>query len=56
MSRPRSSKPGADVQDCDYIKLASEAPSRSLTELIERITPENLHDSLFDDLASAERW
>ncbi|MDQ2908087.1 MAG: AbrB/MazE/SpoVT family DNA-binding domain-containing protein [Candidatus Eremiobacteraeota bacterium] len=32
------------------------APSRALAELIERITPENLHAPMFDDLSSAERW
>lgn len=32
------------------------APSRSLAELIERITAENLHAPMFDDLTGAERW
>jgi len=32
------------------------APSRALAELIEGITPENLHAPMFDDLTGAERW
>jgi len=32
------------------------APSRALADLIERITPENLHEHFFDELTGAERW
>lgn len=32
------------------------APLRTLTDLIERITPENLHGPMFDELTGAERW
>jgi antitoxin MazE len=32
------------------------APSRALADLIERITPENLHEATFDEEAGAERW
>jgi antitoxin MazE len=32
------------------------APSRVLTDLIERITPENTHGALFDESVGAERW
>ena len=32
------------------------APSRVLTELIDRITPENVHEPVFDESIGAERW
>lgn len=32
------------------------APSRALADLIERITPENLHEQFFDEPTGAERW
>ncbi len=32
------------------------APSRALADLIEGITPENLHGPVFDDLTGFERW
>jgi len=32
------------------------APSRTLVDLIERITPENLHEQFFDEPTGAERW
>ena len=32
------------------------APSRVLADLIERITPENVHEPLFDEPTGAERW
>ncbi len=32
------------------------APSRALADLIGRITPENLHEPIFDEPAGAERW
>jgi antitoxin MazE len=32
------------------------APSRALADLIEGITPENLHAPVFDDLTGFERW
>ena len=32
------------------------SPSRSLTELIEQITPQNLHEPMFEESSGAERW
>ena len=32
------------------------APSRELTDLIERITPENAHGPLFEETVGVERW
>jgi antitoxin MazE len=32
------------------------APSRTLADLIDRITPENVHQPIFDEPAGAERW
>ncbi len=32
------------------------APSRKLSDLIERITPENLHGPVFEEPLGAERW
>lgn len=32
------------------------APSRALTDLVERIVPENLHEPHFDELTGSERW
>ncbi len=32
------------------------APSRALADLIEGITPENIHGPMFDDLVGGERW
>ncbi len=32
------------------------APSRALVELIERITPENVHEPVFDESIGSERW
>jgi len=32
------------------------APSRKLADLIDRITPENLHRPMLDELTGAERW
>lgn len=32
------------------------APSRALVDLIERITPQNVHEPLFDEPTGAERW
>ncbi len=31
-------------------------PSRSLSSLIEQITPENMHEPVLEDLTGAERW
>jgi len=36
-----------------YVRKATEP---TLDELIEQITPENLHASAFDELIGAERW
>jgi antitoxin MazE len=32
------------------------APSRALVDLIERITPQNVHEPVFDGSIGAERW
>ncbi len=32
------------------------APSRALADLVERITPDNLHEPLFDEVTGVERW
>ena len=32
------------------------APSGALDDLIERITPENMHEPIFDEATGAERW
>lgn len=32
------------------------APSRDLTGLLDRITPDNLHGTHFDESVGAERW
>lgn len=36
--------------------VVRKAPSRDLTALIERITPQNLHAPQFTDETGAERW
>jgi len=43
---------GAD-QTTIYVR---KAPSRVLADLIDRITPLNLHGPIFDDLTGNERW
>ncbi len=32
------------------------AVSKKLSELIDRITPQNRHESIFDEVTGAERW
>jgi antitoxin MazE len=32
------------------------APSRTLAALIDRITPENMHEPVFEELIDRERW
>jgi len=40
----------------DGMIYVRKAPSRALADLIERITPENLHAAFFEEPAGAERW
>jgi antitoxin MazE len=40
----------------DGMIYVRKAPSRVLTDLIARITPENSHGALFDEAVGAERW
>jgi antitoxin MazE len=52
------------IEDGAHVQLAADsetiyvrkAPSRELAELIARITPENLHEPLLDELVGVERW
>jgi hypothetical protein len=37
-------------------KPVRKAPSRELPDVIDRITPDNMHESMFDDLVGGERW
>jgi len=53
-----------DLEDGAPVQMAADkgmiyvrkAPSRDLTALLERITPENVHAAEFDELAGNERW
>jgi antitoxin MazE len=40
----------------DGLMYVRKAPSRALADLIENITPDNVHHSTFDDIVGAERW
>jgi antitoxin MazE len=40
----------------DGLMYIRKAPSRVLSDLIDRITPENVHHPIFDELAGAEQW
>ena len=61
---PRGIAKGMDIQDGCPVQIAVDdgvisirkAPSRALTELIERISPENLHDEQAPNLIGKERW
>jgi antitoxin MazE len=54
----------ADLENGTAVELVVEdgtvrvrkAQSRELTDLIARITPDNLHEAEFEDLIGAERW
>jgi antitoxin component of MazEF toxin-antitoxin module len=53
-----------DLEDGAAVELGTEhgmiyirkAPSRDLSALIDRITPQNLHAAEFDEPVGAERW
>jgi antitoxin MazE len=40
----------------DGMIIVRKAASRELSELIDRITPDNMHEPMFDDLVGGERW
>ena len=40
----------------DGLMYIRKAPSRALADLIEKITPENAHHPIFDDIVGAEHW
>jgi len=40
----------------DGLMYIRKAPSRTLADLIEKITPDNVHRPTFDDIVGAERW
>lgn len=40
----------------DVITLKPKKESESLEEMLERITPENLHEEQFTDLLGREKW
>ena len=52
------------LDDGDTVEMAVDrgviyvrkAPSRMLADLIDRITPQNVHEPLFDEPVGAERW
>jgi antitoxin MazE len=45
-----------EVAEGDGILHVRKAPSQELSELIDRITPENRHDPVFGELTGAELW
>ncbi len=45
-----------EVAEGDGILHMRKAASQELSELIERITPENLHEHVFKELTGAELW
>ena len=49
---------GAPVQIAvgDGMMYVRKTPSRDLATLLERITPENVHAPIFDDVTGVERW
>jgi hypothetical protein len=40
----------------DGMMYVRKTPSRDLATLLERITPENVHAPIFDDVTGVERW
>jgi antitoxin MazE len=40
----------------DGMIYVRKSPSRALSDLVDRITPENRHEPIFDDVLGAERW
>lgn len=49
---------GAEVEMAvdDGMIYIRKSPSRALADLIDRITPENSHGPIFDEVVGAERW
>src|SRR5450631_788535 len=49
---------GAEVEMAvdDGMIYVRKSPSRALADLIDRITPENRHEPIFDESLGAERW
>jgi antitoxin MazE len=49
---------GAEVEIAvdDGMIYVRKSPSRALADLIDRITPENSHGPIFDEVIGAERW
>jgi antitoxin MazE len=49
---------GAEVEMAvdDGMIYVRKSPSRALADLIDRITPENCHGPIFDEVVGAERW
>jgi antitoxin MazE len=49
---------GAEVEMAvdDGMIYVRKSPSRALADLIDRITPENRHEPIFDEILGAERW
>jgi antitoxin MazE len=49
---------GAEVEMAvdDGMIYIRKSPSRALAGLIDRITPENRHGPIFDEVVGAERW
>jgi antitoxin component of MazEF toxin-antitoxin module len=53
-----------DIEDGSAVELAADsdtivirkATSRALADLIDRITPENLHEPMFENPVGRERW
>jgi antitoxin component of MazEF toxin-antitoxin module len=61
--------PSAIAKHCEFedgtpVQMATDrgmiylrkAPSRELADLLERITPDNIHSAEFDEPVGAERW
>jgi antitoxin MazE len=40
----------------DGMIYVRKSPSRALSDLIDRITPENCHEPIFDEAVGVERW
>ncbi len=61
---PRGIAKHMDIEDGSAVELAADsdtivirkATSRALADLIDRITPENLHEPMFENPVGRERW
>jgi antitoxin MazE len=61
---PRGIAKHVDIEDGSAVELAADsdtivirkATSRALADLIDRITPENLHEPMFENPVGRERW